>query len=188
MTNRRYLERLENIQKIKDTANKILDVEIEIDKLEAKKLMIIRDLSKNRLIIDEIRNNNSNRSKSLRSIIQTEVDNPSKMVVELEEEISKRNKEFFRLHQIMKDEVRSGLTEMFHEAMMEHDKIEKNLFKIKKLTMDSQKLFHESKTPESQREWIEYCSKLMAEEEKLLENEREIDNIKCVFRIECEEK
>jgi hypothetical protein len=188
MTNSRYLERLKNIQKIKDTASQILDVEIEIDKLESQKKIIIRDLSKNRIIIDEIRNNNSNSPRSLRSIIQTEVDHPSKRVVELEEEISKKDNEFFRLHQIMKDEVRSGLTEMFHDAMTEHDKIEKNLIQIKKITMDTQKVFQETKTQESHHEWIEYCSKLMAEEEKLRENEKEIDNIKCVFLIECDEK
>jgi L-rhamnose mutarotase len=188
MTNRRYLERLKNIQQIMDTANQILDLELEIDKLEAQKQKIIHDLSKNRLIIDEIRNNDSTSSKSLKSIIQTEVDHPSTLVIELEEVISKKEKEFFILHQIMKDEVRSGLTEMFHEAMKEHDKIEKNLFKLKKMTIGTQKAFQESNTPESHQEWIEYCNKLMAEEEKLRENEREIDNIKCVFQIECEEK
>ena len=108
MTNRRYLERLKNIQKITDIANQILDLEIEIDNLEAQKRTIIHDLSKNRLIIDEIRNNDSNSSKSLKSIIQTEVDHPSKLVIELEEVISKKDKEFFTIHQIMKDEVRSG--------------------------------------------------------------------------------
>ena len=95
MTNRRYLERLKNIQKITDTANQILDLEIEIDNLETQKRTIIHDLSKNRLIIDEIRNNDSNSSKSLKSIIQTEVDHPSKLVIELEEEISKKENEFF---------------------------------------------------------------------------------------------
>ncbi len=188
MTNRRYLERLKNIQKITDTANQILDLEIEIDNLETQKRTIIHDLSKNRLIIDEIRNNDSSSSKSLKSIIQTEVDHPSKLVIELEEVISKKEKEFFTLHQIMKDEVRSGITEMFHEAMKEHDKIEKNLFKLKKMRMDSQKKFQEIKTPESHHEWIGYCNKFMAEEEKLRENERQIENIKCVFQIECQEK
>jgi hypothetical protein len=188
MTNRRYLERLKNIQKIKDTANKILDLEIEIDNLETQKKIIIHDLSKNRLIIDEIRNNDSNSSKSLKSIIQTEVDHPSKLLIELEDVISKKDKEFFTLHQIMKDEVRSGITEMFHEAMKEHDKIEKNLFKLRKMTMDSRNKFQETKTPESHHDWIENCNKLMAEEEKLHENEKQIENIKCVFQIECEEK
>jgi len=188
MTNKRYLERLKNIQKIRDTANQVLDVEIEIDKLEDEKQKIIHDLSKNRLIIEEIRTNDSNSSESLRSIVQTEVDQPSKKVVELEELISTKEKDFFRLHQIMKDEVRSGLTEMFHETMLEHDKIEKNLFKIKKATMDSQKVFQELKTQESHRMWIECSIKLMAQEEKLLENEKEIVNIKSVFQIECEEK
>jgi len=76
---------------------------------------------------------------------------------------------------------------MFHDTMTEHDKIEKNIIQIKKISIDMQKVFQETKTPESHHEWIDYCSKLMAEEEKLRENEKEIDNIKCVFRIECEE-
>ena len=47
-----------------------------------------------------------------------------------------------------------ALTEMFHEAMNEHDKIEKNIIQIKKITMDCKKIFQETKTPESHHEWI----------------------------------
>ena len=188
MTDKRHLERLKNILKIRDVANQVLDVEIEIDELEVEKQKIIHDLSENRLIIDEIRNKDFKNLESLSSIVQTEVDHPSKKVVELEEEISKKEKKFFRLHQIMKDEVRSGLTEMFHEAMLEHDHIEKNLFKIKKMTMESQKVFQDKKTLESRKRWIEYVSRLMVEEERLKENEEEIDDIKRVLRIECDDE
>lgn len=164
-----YLEHLENADKIKILAREIIDIELELDKLEEQKKArdtIISDLeSELKQFNEELQGEqDSEKIKSLTSIID---DKKHQITVEMMEsrplvdEINRKEIELFRLQESRKEAIRRGMADLFHQAKEDYE--------------------------QARLYWIKYSELALQAHEKVKKRKKEMDAIKLAFKAEFSE-
>jgi hypothetical protein len=164
-----YLEYLENADKIESFAREIVDLELELDKLEEQKSK--RDIILNGLELElkevEVQlseENDSEKVENLKAIIDNKKHELTLEMVEsrpLVDEINKKEIGLFRLQESRKEAIRRGMADLFHQAKEDYEK--------------------------ARMEWIKYSEMSLKAHEKVKKRKKEMDAVKNAFKAEFAE-
>lgn len=181
---RNYLNSLPNVEKIKALAREILDSELKLDKA-------LSDRDKNKKEISSLKKDLKSFYKSENSErideVRERIEEVSKDVVEKDNEIGNLENNIYHLQSVVEDEIREGLSQLFHQAKSSLDKAQKGIIMHQTLVDEAQKKLTTVSRAESQKirdEWIRNVEKLMKDEEKVEKWEKQLEAIKRVYKLE----
>jgi len=181
---RKYLNNLPNAQKIKDIASDILDYELKLDRVVQDHTKVNNEIMALQTQVLSFDNDGS--SESLENT-QIKLNELSKVLILQDSEIAELKKNILNSQSLVDDEIREGLSQLFHEAKSEFDEAKKDLIKHQKMVEDSQHMLINSSAEESQKnhdEWIRNVGKVIKDEERVNESEKQLEAIKRVYRLE----
>jgi hypothetical protein len=161
-----YLEYLENADKIKELAHEIVDLELDLDKLEEqkrKKDAIIPGLKFELAELEKQfkEENDPDNLKNLTAILKGkkhEITIEMSKAQPLNDKIAKTELELFRLQEARKEAIRRGMADLFHQAKEDYE--------------------------EARLEWIKYSEMSLKAHEKVNKRKNEMDAIKNAFKAE----
>lgn len=162
-----YIKELKNKEKIENFEKKIVDTELEIDKIGRKRLICIKytkeigeelkklqkkaiEYPKNEKIEDEIKETEKKIKKA------------QKHLHELNEGITSKEVALLRFQQARREEIRMGLINYFHESKLKCEKL--------------------------RNKWIRYNEMAMATNDELKKIEEELGSVKRVIKSEFGDK
>jgi hypoxanthine phosphoribosyltransferase len=181
---RKYLNNLPNAQKIKDLASDILDCELKLDRVLQENTRVKNEIMALQTQILSLDNDGS--SEELENT-QIQLNESSKVLILQDIEIADLKRNIHNLQSLVDDEIREGLSQLFHEAKSDLDAAKKDVIKHQKMVEDSQHRLMNSSAEESQEthdEWIQHVNKVIKDEERIKESEKQIEAIKRVYRLE----
>jgi hypothetical protein len=164
-----YLEYLENADKIESFAREIVDLELELDKLEEQKSKRDNILNGLELELKGLKTqlseeNDSEKVENLKAIIDNKKHEITLEMVEsrpLVDEINKREIELFSLQESRKEAIRRGMADLFHQAKEDYD--------------------------QARMEWIKYSEMSLKAHEKVKKRKKEMDAVKSAFKAEFDD-
>jgi len=181
---RKYLNNLPNAQKIKDLAIDILDYELKLDRVVQDHTKVNNELMALQTKVLSFDNDGSSEGLENTPVKLNEL---SKVLVLQKSEIAELKKSILNSQSIVDDEIREGLSQLFHEAKSEFDEAKKDIIKHQKMVEDSQHMLMNSSAEESSKnhdEWIRNVGKVIKDEERVNESEKQLEAIKRVYRLE----
>jgi|GEM_PF-1713311 hypothetical protein len=181
---RKYLNNLPNAQKIKDLAIDILDYELKLDRVVQDHTKVNNEIMALQTKVLSFDNDGSSEGLENTPVKLNEL---SKVLVLQKSEIAELKKSILNSQSIVDDEIREGLSQLFHEAKSEFDEAKKDIIKHQKMVEDSQHMLLNSSAEESSKnhdEWIRNVGKVIKDEERVNESEKQLEAIKRVYRLE----
>lgn len=181
---RKYLNNLPNAQKIKDIASDILDYELKLDRVVQDHTKVNNEIMALQTQVLSFENDGSSEALENTHIKLNEL---SKVIILQDSEIAELKKNILNSQSLVDDEIREGLSQLFHEAKSEFDEAKKDLIKHQKMVEDTQHMLMNSSAEESQKnhdEWIRNVGKVIKDEERVNESEKQLKAIKRVYRLE----
>jgi len=181
---RKYLNNLPNAQKIKDLASDILDYELKLDRVMQDHTKVNNEIMALQTQVLSFDNDGSSEGLENTKIKLNEL---SKVLILQKSEIAELKKNILNSQSIVDDEIREGLSQLFHEAKSEFDEAKKDIIKHQKMVVDSQHMLMNSSAEESTKnhdEWIRNVGKVIKDEERVKESEKQLEAIKRVYRLE----
>jgi len=121
---------------------------------------------------------------------QIKLNELSKVLILQDSEIAELKKNIHNLQSLVDDEIRDGLFQLFHQAKSDLDEAKKDIIKHQKMVEDSQHRLMNSSAKESQEnhdEWIRNVGKVIKDEERVKESEKQLEAINRVYRLEFSE-
>lgn len=181
---RKYLNNLPNAQKIKDLASDILDYELKLDRVMQDHTKVNNEIMALQTQVLSFDNDGSSEGLENTKIKLNEL---SKVLILQKSEIAELKKNILNSQSIVDDEIREGLSQLFHEAKSEFDEAKKDIIKHQKMVVDSQHMLMNSSAEESTKnhdEWIRNVGKVIKDEERVKKSEKQLEAIKRVYRLE----
>jgi len=181
---RKYLNNLPNAQKIKDLASDILDFELKLDRVLQDNARVKNEVMALQTQILSL--GNDEYSEELENT-QIKLNELSTVLIMQDSEIADLKKNIHNLQSLVDDEIREGLSQLFHKAKSDWDEAKKDVIKHQNMVEDSQHRFMNSSAEDSQEvhdEWIQNVNKVIKDEERIKESEKQIEAIKRVYRLE----
>ena len=181
---RKYLNNLPNALKIKDLAIDILDYELKLDRVVQDHTKVNNEIMALQTKVLSFDNDGSSEGLENTPVKLNEL---SKVLVLQKSEIAELKKSILNSQSIVDDEIREGLSQLFHEAKSEFDEAKKDIIKHQKMVEDSQHMLLNSSAEESSKnhdEWIRNVGKVIKDEERVNESEKQLEAIKRVYRLE----
>ncbi|AUB55227.1 hypothetical protein BK007_03820 [Methanobacterium subterraneum] len=184
---RKYLNNLPNAQKIKDLASDILDHELKLDRILQDHTELKNEIIALQTQVLSFDNDGSSQGLEYTQIKLNEL---SKVLILQDSEIAELKKNIHNLQSLVDDEIRDGLFQLFHQAKSDLDEAKKDIIKHQKMVEDSQHRLMNSSAKESQEnhdEWIRNVGKVIKDEERVKESEKQLEAINRVYRLEFSE-
>lgn len=181
---RKYLYNLPNAEKIKQLAEEILDCELKLDRTlsdNKKNKKEILALEMEIISLDE--SGNPEKIKKTKKRLEK----LSNDIISKDNEIDDCKKHVLNLQNIVDEEIREGLSQLFNQAKSCIDEAQHAINKNKKLVKEAQNKLANSSSNEGHKyrdEWILNVEKTINEEEKLKKCEKQLEAIKRVYKLE----
>lgn len=177
---RKYLYNLPNAGKIKQVAREILDCELNLDRVVSDKNEIkieILSLETELISLD----NSENPQKTEKS--RERLSKLSNDILRTDNEIYDLKKQILNLQSIVDEEIREGLSHLFHQAKSGIDEAQQALVKHQTLANEAQNMLAKSSGNEAKKyrdEWILNVEKIIKDEEQIKKSEKQLEAIKRV--------
>ncbi|MDO5835162.1 MAG: hypothetical protein Q4P17_01505 [Methanobacterium sp.] len=181
---RKYLNHLPNIPKIKDLANDILDYELKLDQVLQDQTRLKNEIMALQSQVLSLDNDES--SEELENT-QLKLNELSHLLILQDKEISHLKNNIRSFQAGVDDEIREGLSQLFHEAKSNLQEAKMDMVQHQKMVKASQLGLMNSSAKKSQEkhdEWIQNVNKVINDEERIKESEKQIEAIKRVYRLE----
>jgi hypothetical protein len=181
---RRYLNNLPNVEEIKKLARDILESELQLDKTLQTKVSVKKEILKlqNEMISPEQTFN----PKKLK-IVTEQLEELSNDLSKKDKEINDLKRHIFDSQSIIEDEIREGLSQLYHQSRSSLDEAQSNIKKHQKLVFEAQnKLANASRdeVDKYRHEWVQNVETLIKDEEKVKKCEKQIEAIQRVYKLE----
>jgi hypothetical protein len=181
---RRYLNNLPNADKIKILAGEILDCEIKLDNAvyNGKKL------KKEFLFLEnQLKTLDKNENPQKIETTNEKLKNLSNNLMVNEKEINNLTDRIHYLQSIVNEEIREGLSNMFHAEKSCSDDAQKNIIKYQKIAEEAQNklsIVSGVELEKYHRQWILNVEKVIKYQEELEKCEKQLEAIKRVYKLE----
>ena len=132
---RPYLNDLPNQEKIKGLEQKIVDNELILDQLECQRQELEKSIALKRQEIQDLHNYQSSsqiENSSQIERIQKQVDHLENHLKKATSDILHTESSLFKLENALKDEIRNGMVELFHQAKLEYETAHKEWLRCEK--------------------------------------------------------
>ncbi|EKQ53124.1 MAG: hypothetical protein B655_1437 [Methanobacterium sp. Maddingley MBC34] len=181
---RRYLNNLPNINKIKDLARDILDCELKLDRVIQDNASI-----KNEILTLETQLLSIDKAEYPQKIknIQTNLNELSGVRVGNDKKITELRKEIYTSRSLVDEEIREGLSTLFHQAKSDLEEAQQAIIKHQQLVEEAQNRFMNSPAeefPKYRDEWIQLVKTVIEDEEEIKKSEKQLEAIKRVYKLE----
>jgi len=181
---RRYLNSLPNVERVKQLSREILDSELKLDKALSNKEWINKEISS--LERDVMALDKSEDPQKINKL-QENLEKLSKDLNDNDVDIENLKKHIFHSQNTVDEEIREGLSRLFHQAKSGFEEAQQSISKHQKLVEQAHNMMLSCGRDESQKyrdEWIRNVEKIMQDEEKLKKCEEQLETIKRVYTLE----
>ena len=161
---RRYLNNLPNVEKIKDIARDILDCELKLDQTIQDNMTIKNDiltLETQILSLDK-----AEYPQKLKNI-KAELDELSCVRVLNDKKIADLKKEIYTLKSLVDEEIKNGLSQLFHQAKSDLDEAQQDIINHQQMVEEAQNRLMNSPAEDFQKyrhEWIHHVNTVIEDE------------------------
>lgn len=181
---RRYLNNLPNVEKIKDLARDILDCELKMDQTIQDNTKI-----KNEILTLETQFLSLDKEESPQKLkkIQMKLNELSNVRIGNDKKIADLKKEIYSSRSLVDEEIREGLSTLFHQAKSDLEEAKQAITKHQQLVEEAQQRLMNSPAedfPKYRDEWIQDVKRVIEDEEKIKKSEKELEAIKRVYKLE----
>lgn len=181
---RRYLNNLPNVEKIKDLARYILDCELKLDQAIQDNVNI-----KNEILTLETQILSLDKEESPQKLknIQMKLNELSPVRVGNDKKIADLKKKIYTSKSLVDEEIRDGLSELFHQAKSDLDEAQQNIINHQQLVEEAQNRLMNRPAEEFQKyhdEWIQHVKTVIEDEEKIKKSEKQLEAIRRVYKLE----
>ncbi len=181
---RRYLNNLPNAEEIKTLAGEILTYELKMDKAVYEGEQI-----KNQILSleNDLKTLDKNETPQTIESTKEKLKHLSNNLVVNENEINDLRDYILKLQSTVNEEIREGLSNLFHQAKSCTEEAQKNISKYQKMTENAQKKLLTANGDELKKyhqEWILNVHKVIKYQEMFEKCKKELDAIKRVYTLE----
>jgi hypothetical protein len=181
---RRYLNNLPNVEEIKKLAREILDSELKLDKtLQTKDSLKKETLKLEKELISPEQSLNPKKLK----IVKEQMEELSNDLSKKDKEINDLKRHIFDSQSIIEDEIREGLSQLYHQSRSSLDEAQSKIKKHQKLVFEAQNNLASASRDEVDKyrhEWVQNVERLIKDEEKVKNCEIQIEAIQRVYKLE----
>jgi hypothetical protein len=181
---RRYLNNLPNVEKIKDLARDILNCELKLDQAIQDNAHI-----KNEILSLETQLLSLDKEEYPQKIKNIEINLNKLSGVRLlgDKKIAGLKKEIYTSRTRVDEEIREGLSTLFHQSKSDLEEAQRAIIKHQQLAEESHNRLMNSPTedfPKYRDEWVQHVRTIIEDEEKIKKSEKQLEAIKRVYKLE----
>ena len=181
---RRYLNNLPNVENIKDLARDILDCELKLDRAIQDNAKVKDDI----LVLETqlLSFDNEENPQKIKNT-QVKLEKLPHVLFSNDKKIAGLKKKIFSSKSLVDEEIREGLSQLFHQAKSDLDEAQHGIIKHQQLVEEAQRRLMNSPAEEFHKyrdEWIRHVKTVIEYEEKVKKSEKQLEATKRVYRLE----
>ncbi len=185
---RRYLNNLPNAKRIKALALDILDYELKLDRAVKDNARIKNEVLtlETQILLFDGKENSHEDSQKIKDM-QSKLNELTPALLLGNKEITYLKKDLSDSKALVDEEIKKGLSQLFQQAKSNRDDAQQDIIKHQKMVEEAQNRLMNSPAPESQKnhdEWIRNVKRVIEDEEKIKNCEKQLEAIKRVYRLE----